>query len=286
MEHYRKLCIWGGGGKNLNSLIYLNETKEANQKFLLPIDTKQLNKNQVLFCANTHVLNLAVNTIGGAVAGTALNHIFTKTVPTVASIAKNFLFNLKVGGFLAILQGAEQVFARDFLLYDKRTAKANLNRGYMDLREDICDDLEGMTIRSIADGVVVGAEKMKGKYGNVVMIQHSKHLYSCYAHLATKGILVSQGDKVKRGQTIGLAGNTGNSSAPHLHFELTFFNPNKTIINVGRRLTNFAPFDYIAISDTLPPMKIDPQLIINADKLWKRNESGEIPAWCFIKSIR
>ncbi|ROQ68068.1 peptidase M23-like protein [Streptomyces sp. 840.1] len=55
-------------------------------------------------------------------------------------------------------------------------------------------------------------------YGNAVVIKHSDGRYSQYAHLSK--IDVHVGQHVKKGQKIALSGNTGNSSGPHLHFEI------------------------------------------------------------------
>ncbi|NHJ40328.1 MAG: M23 family metallopeptidase [Asgard group archaeon] len=56
--------------------------------------------------------------------------------------------------------------------------------------------------------------------GNYVIIQHPNNEYSFYAHLATDSITVKKGQKVKQGQVIGKLGNSGNSTGPHLHFQL------------------------------------------------------------------
>ncbi|WP_055595401.1 M23 family metallopeptidase [Streptomyces hirsutus] len=55
-------------------------------------------------------------------------------------------------------------------------------------------------------------------YGNAVVINHGNGMYSQYAHLSQ--VNVQPGQVVKTGQKIALSGNTGNSSGPHLHFEI------------------------------------------------------------------
>jgi murein DD-endopeptidase MepM/ murein hydrolase activator NlpD len=55
-------------------------------------------------------------------------------------------------------------------------------------------------------------------YGNAIVIKHANGVYSQYAHLSH--IDVKVGQVVKTGQKIALSGNTGNSSGPHLHFEI------------------------------------------------------------------
>ncbi|WP_284117462.1 M23 family metallopeptidase [Streptomyces fragilis] len=55
-------------------------------------------------------------------------------------------------------------------------------------------------------------------YDNAVVIKHGNGTYSQYAHLSK--VQVSVGEKVNTGEQIALSGNTGNSSGPHLHFEI------------------------------------------------------------------
>ena len=57
-----------------------------------------------------------------------------------------------------------------------------------------------------------------GGYGNYTCIQHTGSMSTCYAHQSSIG--VSGGQSVSQGQVIGSVGSTGNSSGPHLHFEV------------------------------------------------------------------
>ncbi|MFC9944975.1 M23 family metallopeptidase [Streptomyces pratensis] len=75
----------------------------------------------------------------------------------------------------------------------------------------------GTSVRSIGPGTVVSAG-WSGSYGNEVVIQHTDGMYSQYAHLSS--LEVSAGQTVTGGQQIGLSGSTGNSTGPHLHFEV------------------------------------------------------------------
>ncbi|MHA1719922.1 MAG: M23 family metallopeptidase [Promethearchaeota archaeon] len=57
--------------------------------------------------------------------------------------------------------------------------------------------------------------------GNYVVIEHKFGEYSFYAHLALETVKVQKNQNIRKGEIIGLLGNSGNSSAPHLHFQLT-----------------------------------------------------------------
>jgi len=56
--------------------------------------------------------------------------------------------------------------------------------------------------------------------GNHIVLDLGNGKYGFYAHLQKGSLLVKKGDHVKRGQALALLGNTGNTSAPHLHFHL------------------------------------------------------------------
>ena len=77
---------------------------------------------------------------------------------------------------------------------------------------------EGTPVKAADDGVVAYAgNELKG-YGNLVLVRHAGGYVSAYAN-ASK-LLVRRGDKVRRGQVIARAGQTGNVTSPQLHFEI------------------------------------------------------------------
>lgn len=78
---------------------------------------------------------------------------------------------------------------------------------------------QGTDIRAAEGGVVIVAEWWSG-YGNTVIIDHGDNVWTLYGHIRNGGIKVEKGDKVKRGQKIAEVGSTGNSTGPHLHFEV------------------------------------------------------------------
>ncbi|MBK7453607.1 MAG: M23 family metallopeptidase [Anaerolineales bacterium] len=75
----------------------------------------------------------------------------------------------------------------------------------------------GTPIESTMDGKVVHAGWNNQGYGNLVIVENGGYR-TYYAHLSS--IPVSVGDTVRAGTTIGLSGNTGNSTGPHLHYEI------------------------------------------------------------------
>lgn len=76
---------------------------------------------------------------------------------------------------------------------------------------------EGTPLRAAASGTVIMAA-YTGGYGNYTCIDHGGGLSTCYAHQSSYA--VSSGSSVSQGDIIGYSGNTGNSTGPHLHFEV------------------------------------------------------------------
>ena len=75
----------------------------------------------------------------------------------------------------------------------------------------------GSDILATASGLVVFVGKY-GSYGKSVFVDHGFGIQTRYAHLSK--IKVKHGQEVMRGDIIGLTGNTGRSTAPHLHYEI------------------------------------------------------------------
>ena len=75
----------------------------------------------------------------------------------------------------------------------------------------------GTTVTAAAGGTVIMAQ-WYGGYGNYILIDHGGGYSTGYGHLSA--IYVSQGQSVSRGQAIGAVGSTGQSTGPHLHFEV------------------------------------------------------------------
>jgi len=119
-----------------------------------------------------------------------------------------------------------QRFAFDFLGVDEqgktRKGQAHANEDYFAYGREILAPADG-TVTDVITGVrdnVPGSMNPYSALGNAVSIQHRENEVSVLAHLKLGSIKVKVGDKVKAGQLIGLCGNSGNSSEPHLHYHL------------------------------------------------------------------
>lgn len=76
----------------------------------------------------------------------------------------------------------------------------------------------GSPVVAAGNGIVEIAERSRNGYGCQIVVRHDKGYKTRYAHLS--GFKVRPGQRVERGQVIGLSGNTGYSTGPHLHYEI------------------------------------------------------------------
>ncbi len=102
--------------------------------------------------------------------------------------------------------------------YDPFTNKKKLHEG------DDFSAKRGTKVMSTADGIVK-TSRYYGSFGNYIEIDHGNGYVTCYGHLHKRN--VKKGQKVERGQLIGQVGNTGRSTASHLHYEIRY--KNKTL---------------------------------------------------------
>ncbi len=100
------------------------------------------------------------------------------------------------------------------------TTSRNVTCGYLCYSGHYAIDISASTGQSVyaADNGVVVSASYNAAYGNVILINHKNGYYTRYAHL--NSMSVKAGDIVEAGQLIGGAGNTGNSTGTHLHFEI------------------------------------------------------------------
>jgi murein DD-endopeptidase MepM/ murein hydrolase activator NlpD len=82
---------------------------------------------------------------------------------------------------------------------------------------EVYSELNNQVPGNLPDPKTITLQNVDGNH-IVLDLWHGK--YGFYAHLQKDSLLVKKGDRVKRGQALALLGNTGNTSAPHLHFHL------------------------------------------------------------------
>ena len=108
----------------------------------------------------------------------------------------------------------------------------------------------GTDVYAVANGTVITVVSKTDSYGKYIVIDHGNNVYSLYAHLSE--FKVSKNDYVVQGQVIALSGNTGNSTGPHLHFE----------IRVGGNSISYAK----NIRDYCTEINVDPNPVCNCSE--------------------
>ena len=98
----------------------------------------------------------------------------------------------------------------------------------------------GTEIYATGDGIISKVKRSKRGYGNYVKINHGFGYETLYAHMSR--YIVKKGQKVKRGEVIGYVGNSGISTAPHLHYEVR--KDNKKINPVNFYFNDLTPEEY------------------------------------------
>jgi hypothetical protein len=119
-----------------------------------------------------------------------------------------------------------QRFAFDLLGVDAmgetHRGDGSKNEDYFCFSREVIAPADGIVVEAI-DGVRDNKPGSMNPYclvGNCVVIQHRTNEFSVLAHFQRGSILVKVGEQVKRGQLLGKCGNSGNSSEPHLHYQL------------------------------------------------------------------
>lgn len=102
----------------------------------------------------------------------------------------------------------------------------------------------GSKICAARDGIVIGMREDSDKRGlkqknlndgNYLIVLHPDSSIAYYWHLKQDGVLVTIGNEVKKGQIIGLSGNTGYSAFPHLHFQVFNKDGNEILVRFATK---------------------------------------------------
>ncbi|MFA1821624.1 M23 family metallopeptidase [Virgibacillus oceani] len=97
------------------------------------------------------------------------------------------------------------------------------NESYFAFGKEVAAPLDGLIVsaeNNIADNTPNVDTNEEQLLGNHVIIEHDNDEYSVIGHLKEGSLQVSEGDNVTAGELVGLAGNSGNSSEPHIHFHV------------------------------------------------------------------
>lgn len=118
-----------------------------------------------------------------------------------------------------------QRYAYDLVrMKDGRTYQDNilLNESYYAFDKEVVAPTDGKIVKvmNIITDNIPGEMNEKEPAGNYVILEHENREYSLLAHFKQHSIVVKEGEAVKQGQTIGFCGNSGNSSEPHIHFQV------------------------------------------------------------------
>lgn len=113
-----------------------------------------------------------------------------------------------------------QIYAHDFRL--DNTGKEKNLEDYPVFGAEVITPGNGI-VTQVVDGSFdceIGYADRSIGVGNMVIIDHENGEYSLLCHFKHNSIVVKVGDRVTQGQKLGLCGNTGNTSQPHIHFNL------------------------------------------------------------------
>ncbi len=108
------------------------------------------------------------------------------------------------------------------------------------------------TVVEIIDDVEdndIGMINLHKNWGNTIIIKHAEYLYTSLNHLRSESICVKEGDKVKVGQKIGEAGNSGRSAYPHLHMQF------QASPYIGSKTIDYPLGYYLEINNDKPVLK-------------------------------
>jgi len=124
------------------------------------------------------------------------------------------------------VESKSQKNAFDWVIYDENgksySYKGAVNEDYYAFGKEIIAPCDGEVVL-VVDGVkdnVPGEMNKAYVPGNTVIIKTAENEFLFFAHFRQHTIKVNQGDSVRKGQMLGLCGNSGNSSEPHLHFHI------------------------------------------------------------------
>lgn len=164
-------------------------------------------------------------------------------IPSIDNYSSDIQYDLPFEGEWIVINGCftkefshswdipTQRYAYDFIMLDE-SGKSYIDdskqvENYYCYDKAILSPADGVVqeiVNNAEDSIILGNGKFFNRArhiaGNYIVIKHGENEYSTLAHLKRDSIVVKVGEKVLRGQKIATCGNTGNSTEPHLHFQL------------------------------------------------------------------
>ena len=147
------------------------------------------------------------------------------------------------------VESASQKNAFDFVIADENCKSykgdSKLNESYFAFGKEVLAPCDA-TVTDVVDGVrdnIPGEMNRMFVPGNMVIMKTDNGEYLFFAHFKKHTIKVKEGDKVKKGTVLGLCGNSGNSSEPHLHFHIM------NIDNIAEATGTKAYFEKITVTN-------------------------------------
>lgn len=119
-----------------------------------------------------------------------------------------------------------QRYAYDFAIVNENRSyegDPTLNESYFAFGKEYLAPADGVVVsmeNNVEDNEPVGTFNEEQPFGNYVILDHGNEEFSYLVHFKHQSIVVKQGDKIKQGDLLGLVGNSGHSSEPHIHFHV------------------------------------------------------------------
>ncbi|OKP92586.1 hypothetical protein A3842_01965 [Paenibacillus sp. P3E] len=210
--------------KNVTSYKLVSHFLINNTSYYAWKDPKGKKTIQALFDRNNKIEGLIFNTMQQYPETDAKR---TQTTFELPFQGKWFVYWGGTNELINYHYGAEQQrYAYDLIVVNNGFSykgDATKNESYFAFGKPILAAAAGKVVKivnDIQDNKPVGKENTEQIAGNHVIIDHGNGEFSYYAHLQKGSVSVKAGDVVKAGDTLGKCGNSGNSSEPHLHFEV------------------------------------------------------------------
>lgn len=172
-----------------------------------------------------------------------IEYKYGKNLPSIDNYDSDIKYDLPFEGEWTVINGCftkafshswdipTQRYAYDFVILDESgksyTDDQRQVQDYYCYDQPILSPADGLVVEVVnnaEDSIIFGNGKFFNRArhiaGNYLVIRHDENEYSTLAHLKRDSIVVKAGERVTRGQRLATCGNSGNSTEPHLHFQL------------------------------------------------------------------